>query len=147
MAVLALPALVVAWGAAIVVRAMTSDYPLGGGPEKVSCAEALAFGGARLPQRAYESRCTVQAWQDTSYDADFRMPRADVWAWLRHTYPHAPKPRTDLCAAEDSGPVDFCVDMNTDATAPQGVDANAVQISVTYEGPATARVRFSAFTV
>lgn len=139
----AVPVVVLGWLVVAVVKFATSDYPLGGGPEKVPCAEALAFGGARLPEGAYEGKCTVQAWQDTAYHATFRMPRADVGAWLRSTYPAGPKPTTELC---DEG-ADLCVNMNTDGTVPPGVDADAVQIDVTYEDPATARVTFTAFTV
>lgn len=39
------------------------------------------------------------------------------------------------------------MNMNTDGTVPPGIDADAVQIDVTYEVPATAYVTFGAFTV
>ena len=143
-AIMALPALILAWLVVAVVKFATSDHPLGGAPEKVPCAEALDFGGARLPKGAYESQCTVQTWLDTQYDAEFRMPRADLWAWLSHTYPGSPKPDTEFCVADDA---DFCVYMNSEHTVPPGIDANAVMIDVTYEGPEQALVRFTAFTV
>ncbi|MFH8775435.1 hypothetical protein [Streptomyces sp. NPDC017958] len=140
----ALPALVVVWLAVAVVRFATSDYPLGGGPEKVPCAEALDFGGAKLPKGAYDTECTVQAWLDTDYDASFRMPRADVRDWLKATYPKGPAPGTEYC---DEG-ADLCLNLDSeDHKPPAGVYANAVTVNVTYEGPDTARVRFSAFTV
>ncbi|MEV6292650.1 hypothetical protein ACWET9_12720 [Streptomyces sp. NPDC004059] len=142
-ATLALPVLIMAAAAVMVVRSATSDYPLGGAPEKVSCAEALDFGGAKLPHGAFEDGCTVQTWLDTDYHAEFHMPRAQLWAWLRHTYPDAPEPDTDLCLDG----ADFCVNMDSEGTVPPGIDANAVEIDVTYEGPDQALVRFAAFTV
>ncbi|WP_225838695.1 hypothetical protein [Streptomyces sp. NK08204] len=143
-AVLALPGLLLAWMVVLVVKSALSDYPLGGAPEKVSCAEALSFGGARLPTGAYDTHCTVQAWQDTDYEAGFRMPRADVRGWLKATYLQGPAPGTDLC---DEG-ADLCLNLNSDAhPPPDGVDANAVVVNVTYESAGTARVSFSAFTV
>ncbi|MGW7523270.1 hypothetical protein [Streptomyces sp. NPDC054783] len=142
-AILALPVLIMAGSAVMVVRFATSDYPLGGAPEKAPCAEALDFGGAKLPHGAFEDACTVQTWMDTDYRAEFRMPRAQLWAWLRHTYPGAPEPDTDLC----SYGADFCVNMNSQDTVPPGIAANAVEIDVTYEGPDQALVRFTAYTV
>ncbi|OXY97619.1 hypothetical protein BEK98_08665 [Streptomyces diastatochromogenes] len=140
----ALPVLVLGWLAVVVVRFATSDYPLGGGPEKVPCAEALDFGGAKLPEGAYDTECTVQAWMDTDYEATFRMPRAGVRDWLTGTYPKGPAPGTELC--DESA--DLCLNLDSDEHAPPaGVDANAVVVNVTYEGPDTARVSFSAFTV
>jgi hypothetical protein len=142
-AIMALPALILAGVAAMAIRFMTSGHPLGGAPEKVPCAEALDFGGARLPKGAYEAECTVQVWLDTEYDVEFRMPRADVVRWLKRTYPVAPEPGAESC---DDG-ADLCLHMNSAATVPPGVDADAVEIDVTYEEPATARVTFFAFTV
>ncbi|MFD7304843.1 hypothetical protein ACFV83_28575 [Streptomyces pharetrae] len=61
MAVVAgIPALVLIWLVTAVVRAATSDDPLARGPREVPCAEALEFGGARLPTGAYDTRCTVE---------------------------------------------------------------------------------------
>ena len=87
---------------------------------------------------------TVQAWMDTDYEATFRMPRAGVRDWLTGTYPKGPAPGTELCAEG----ADLCLNLNTDEyEPPAGVDANAVVVNVTYEGPDTALVKFSAFTV
>ncbi|MFG2354867.1 hypothetical protein [Streptomyces sp. NPDC048521] len=143
-AVMAVPALLLGWVIVIVIRFMTSDYPLGGAPETVPCAEALRFGGARVPEGAYDERCTVQTWLDTSYHAAFRMRRADVGTWLKDSYPAGPEPGTDLC---EKG-ADLCLNMDS-ATAPPPPDAaaDAVTVNVTYEGPQGALVRFSAFTV
>ncbi|GLX50052.1 hypothetical protein Shyhy01_30020 [Streptomyces hygroscopicus subsp. hygroscopicus] len=142
-AILAVPALVLVWVVVTVVRAATSDYPLGGAPEKVSCARALKFGGGKLPEKAYDTRCTVQSWMDTTYHAEFRMPRTDVRAWLSETYPYGPKPGTDLC---DPG-ADLCVNMESpEIPPPPGAYADAVTVNVTYEGPDRALVRFAAFT-
>ncbi|WP_330259345.1 hypothetical protein OG586_20325 [Streptomyces murinus] len=142
--VAAVPALLLAWVVFAVVRLATSDCPLGGGPEKVPCAEALEFGGGKLPQGAYDTRCTVRSWLDTSYAAEFRMPRRDVGAWLAKSCPSGPAPGTELC---DDG-ADLCLNMDSEAAPPPaGAGADAVTVNVTYEGPDRALVRFSAFTV
>ncbi|MEU0004181.1 hypothetical protein ABZ079_07740 [Streptomyces sp. NPDC006314] len=155
LAVLAvLPALGVVWLVAVVVRFAASDYPLGGRPEKVPCAEALGFGGAKLPDGAYDTACTGQAWLDTDYVARFRMPRDGVRDWLKTTYPDAPEPKTRFCGPDS---VDLCLNLGFEQGAGDyagrvpgrsdpGFGAYAVDIDVTYEGPDRALVRFSAFT-
>ncbi|QNT93997.1 hypothetical protein HEP81_03698 [Streptomyces griseofuscus] len=45
-------------------------------PEQVPCAEALEFGGGKLPQGAYGTRCTVQSRLDTSRRRGHRRARA-----------------------------------------------------------------------
>jgi hypothetical protein len=79
-ALMALPALFLAGLVVLVVWWVRSDSPLGGGPHGVPCAEALAFGAARLPAGAHDGHCTVESWQDTHYSALFRMPRDGVRA-------------------------------------------------------------------
>ncbi|WP_189295257.1 hypothetical protein [Streptomyces cinerochromogenes] len=151
---MALPALVLAGIAVLVVRFATSEYPLGGAPEEVPCAEALAFGGAKPPAGAYDAECAVQSWLDTNYEARFRMPRKDVRAWLETTYPVAPEPRTDHCYPDS---VDLCLHLEFQAgtedyaglfpgLSDPGFGAYAADVDVTYEGPDRALVRFSAFT-
>jgi hypothetical protein len=139
LALLALPALALIGLVVLVVIWSRTDYPLGGAPEKVPCAEALAFGGAKLPDDARDTACTVQAWQDTAYSATFRMPRSGVRDWLAGTYPQAPA-ETRFCGQG----VDLCLDLNPPL---KGMDADAVKVEVVYEGAGTARVSFSAFTV
>ncbi|MEU5532175.1 hypothetical protein [Streptomyces sp. NPDC020362] len=153
-AIAALPALGVIWLGVTVVRFATSDHPLGGGPEKVPCAEALAFGGAKLPDGAYDTGCTVQAWLDTDYTAGFRMPRDGVRDWLRTTYPNAPGPKTEHCYPDS---VDLCLHLEFEkgyanyagevpGASDPGFGAYALDVDVTYEGPDRALVRFFAFT-
>ncbi|WP_190176431.1 hypothetical protein [Streptomyces naganishii] len=120
-----------------------SEYPLGGGPKAVSCTRALAFGGAALPDGATPvGGCVEQSWQDVSYSADFRMPRAGVRDWLRRTYPDAPAPETEFCADD----ADLCLELSCTRGLPEGVGADAVQVNVTYEDAGTALVDFAAFT-
>ncbi|MFI5796813.1 hypothetical protein [Streptomyces sp. NPDC051677] len=142
-AVAVLPALVLVWLVVFVVKAETSDYPFGGGPEKASCAEALAFGGAKLPPGAYDTECSVQSWQDVRYLAEFRMPRDGVGAWLTDTYPEAPAPGGPAAGTCLHGS-DYC--FQADVTGHPGVYAYYVDVDVTYENAETARVRYSAFT-
>jgi hypothetical protein len=119
------------------------DWALG--PDEASCAEALAFGAAKLPEGAHDARCTVETWQGSTYDATFRMPRDGVHAWLKSAYPRAPKPETEGCGKG----TDLCLDLNGggDHAPPAGAAADAVTVEVTYEAPGTARVTFTAFTV
>jgi hypothetical protein len=151
-AIVGLPVLLL--GAAVVTFA-TSDHPLGGEPEKVPCAEALAFGGARLPKEAYGARCTVQTWLDTRYVARFRMPREAVDDWLEAAYPEAPEPRTKSCYPES---VDLCLHLDMTAggayyagevpgASGPGFGANGVDVDVAWEDGDTALVEFTAFTV
>ncbi|QIJ63802.1 hypothetical protein [Streptomyces sp. JB150] len=151
-AVGALPALLSVWLVAEVVTAAASpsDYPRGGGPKQASCAEALAFGGARLPERAYDADCTVESWLDTRYAAEFRLPRADLSAWLDRTYPGVPR-RTDLCAGDTT---DLCLrvgftdeDVHMPGETSPGFGAHTTEVLVDHESPRTVLVRLSAFTV
>jgi hypothetical protein len=151
-AVAALPTVLVIWLVAEMVRAAASasDHPLGGAPEQAPCAEALAFGGARLPEGAYDTDCTVQTWLDTRYTAEFRLPRAGLSDWLDRTYPGAPG-RTDVCLGDTT---DLCVsvgftdgDVHMPGETYPGFGAHTAHVLVDYEDPDTALVRFSAFTV
>ncbi|MER6557839.1 hypothetical protein ABT300_08735 [Streptomyces sp. NPDC001027] len=144
-AILALPALLVAGLLVLVgVWVLSDDEEADGTRLKgVSCAEALAFGGAELPADVRDATCTVQSWLDTNYQADFRMPRGGVSAWLTGAYPEAPRPGGPGTEACGSG-VDYCFQL--DVTERPGVDAYYVNVNVTYENAETARVRYSAFT-
>ncbi|MFI6376971.1 hypothetical protein [Streptomyces sp. NPDC050546] len=143
LAILALPVLVL--GFLIVGMFMwvlsDEDDPRAGDPAKVPCAEALAFGGAERPADVQPERCTVQHGIDTAYSAVLRMPREDVRAWLRETYPNAPELRTgDPCGA-------LCLDVSHEDGLPASAEAHVVQVRVEYENAETALVRFSAFTM
>ncbi|MFH9815520.1 hypothetical protein [Streptomyces sp. NPDC017230] len=137
-----LPLLLVLVG---VVLADEDDPGGGRNSDHVPCSEALAFGGAALPDGARPvGKCTLQGFQDTHYGASFRMPRTGVQAWLAHTYPDAPAPETEFCAGDD---VDLCLDLGYTRGLPDGVRAHAVEVRVVYEDDArTALVRFAAFT-
>ncbi|MDT0613218.1 hypothetical protein [Streptomyces lancefieldiae] len=129
--------------ASILLRA--SDDRDEGRADAVPCSEALAFGGAALPDGARPvGACLRQGFQDTHYSAAFRMPRTGVQGWLAHTYPDAPAPGTAFCPGEDA---DLCLDPGPGQGLPAGADAHAVQVRVVYEGAGTALVRFASFTV
>ncbi|MEU4872641.1 hypothetical protein [Streptomyces sp. NPDC021608] len=144
-AILALPVFLVAGLLALIaVWALGDDAETDGTRlRNVDCAEALAFGGADLPAGVRDARCTVQSWLDTNYQADFRMPRAGVDAWLKDAYPGAPGPGgpgTATCGQDAAR----CFQL--DVTGRPGTEAYYVDVSVTYENAETARVRYSAFT-
>ncbi|MEU5242901.1 hypothetical protein AB0G81_02060 [Streptomyces asoensis] len=96
-AILALPVLLVAGLLVLIgVWVLSDDEETDGTRLKeVPCAEALAFGGARMPEGAGDAKCTVQSWLDTNYQADFRVPRAGFDSWLEDAYPQraVPAPR------------------------------------------------------
>ncbi|MFF1484696.1 hypothetical protein ACIGZH_03905 [Streptomyces sp. NPDC058319] len=164
-AVLAVPIVMALAALGVLVAAAAGearDEP--GDPRQADCAEALAFGGARLPAGAHDARCTVRTWLDTEYEAVFRMPRRDVRGWLRATYPDAPESGTASCVPDSAGPAgpagpaDLCLDLGltegdgnhagrVPGSAAPGFGAAAVQVEVVYEGPDRALVTFTAFTV
>ncbi|AQS72042.1 hypothetical protein B1H29_17495 [Streptomyces pactum] len=137
-----LPFLIVLAG---IVRSEPDDRSGGRKPVHVPCSEALAFGGAGLPDGARPvGECTMQGFQDIHYSASFRMPRTGVQIWPAHTYPAAPAPGTEFCAGADA---DLCLDLGYARGLPDGVDADAVQVRVEYEDAGTALVRFASFTL
>ncbi|MFB7371129.1 hypothetical protein ACFC0D_14935 [Streptomyces sp. NPDC056222] len=109
-----------------------------GRPQPVDCVKVMAFAEATLPRSAWDARCTAAHWQDTSVDAEFRMPRREVAPWLAGTYPgHEP---SEFCD------VDLCLNVQYGETpAPSG--AAAVDVKVTYEDGDTALVRLGSFTL
>ncbi|MFI7016774.1 hypothetical protein [Streptomyces sp. NPDC050164] len=141
--VLAVPVLVLGFLiAALFIWALSDEGdPRAGALKKVTCAEALAFGGASPPAHAHVGNCTMQQGIDTAYAAVLRMPREDVRDWLRETYPNAPQARSDAsCGA-------VCLDVSHEDGLPATAEAHVVQVRVEYENAETARVRFSAFTM
>lgn len=129
-----------------------------GGPRQADCAEALAFGGARLPAGAHDARCTVRTWLDTEYEAVFRMPRRDVRGRLRATYPDSAGSPGSVGPPGSADPAGLCLDLGltegdgnragrVPGSADPGFGAAAVQVAVVYEGPDQALVIFTAFTV
>lgn len=144
-AITAVPGLLLVGFVALVAMWVVTDDELSrSGPENVPCADALRFGGAALPAGAHVvGACQVQGFQDIHYSAAFRMPRAEVRAWLTATYPDAKAPETQFCGG--SG-VDLCLDVDLVGSDPP-VDAHAVQVDVLYEDAGTALVRFAAFTL
>ncbi|GAA3966649.1 hypothetical protein GCM10022384_17690 [Streptomyces marokkonensis] len=143
-----LPALVLLPLLLVFVGILLSDENGPGGGRKSDhspCSEALAFGGATLPDGARPvGKCTLHGFQDTHYGTSFRMPRTGVQVWPAHTYPDAPAPETEFCAGDD---VDLCLGLGHARGLPDGVRAHAVEVRVVYEDDArTALVRFAAFT-
>ncbi|MEU0383546.1 hypothetical protein [Streptomyces chartreusis] len=141
--VLAVPVLVLGFLiTGLFVWALSDEgEPRAGALTEVTCAEALAFGGASPPAKAHVGNCTRQQGIDTAYTAVLRMPREDVRDWLRETYPNAPEARSDAsCGA-------LCLDVSHEDGLPATAGAHVVQVRVEYENAETARVRFSAFTM
>ncbi|MGW0602641.1 hypothetical protein [Streptomyces sp. NPDC002644] len=119
------------WAAADALEDATST-------QEAPCAEALAFAGGTLPSGATDAECTVRRWMDTLYEADFRMPRAEVADWTARNWP----------ALETGGvschPESAALCGSTDSP---GGQAHALNITSTYEDAGTARVHLEAFTI
>ncbi|MFJ3643952.1 hypothetical protein ACIPRD_30015 [Streptomyces sp. NPDC090108] len=143
-------------GAVVAVAAwwLWDDTPDAPRPAAVPCAEALAYGGARLPAGARDAHCTVLSWQDTEYDARFRVSREGLRTWLKATYPDAPEPSGSSC----DHPRDRCLDLDfrrgdggryagrVPGRSLPGFGAYAATVEVRFGRAGDAEVSFSAFT-
>ncbi|WP_432095365.1 hypothetical protein [Streptomyces sp. bgisy100] len=108
---------------------------------KVPCTEGMRFAGLEgLPPGARDSRCRMMSGIDTFYDVRFRIPRADLTAWLERTYPDA-KPTADACLQHKA---DACAQFSP--TPGSGAEAHVIDLNVTYESGNSASVRFAPFT-
>ncbi|WP_328748991.1 hypothetical protein OHT57_26460 [Streptomyces sp. NBC_00285] len=134
-AILAVPTLVVAGLIALLVAWLFTDDSVDSGFRSVSCAKALSYGGAQLPDGAYDTACSQQAGQKPRYEVLFRMPRDGVRDWLTATYPDATALRADQCR---SG-ISQC--LTPDPAAAQGA---SVQVEITDNGKNWSDVRFVA---
>ena len=138
--IVALPALLVAGALVLLGLWLFTDDSVSTGVEKAPCEQALAFGGAKAPKGAYDTRCAVRSGPDTRYEASFRMPSDEVPGWLATTYPGAPEPRDRMCSGSTAT---RCLDL--EAGEVSGVGA-AVRLEFTDDGPGWTQVRFSADT-
>ncbi|MDQ0762590.1 hypothetical protein [Streptomyces canus] len=138
-AILAVPTLVVAALIALLVAWLFTDDSVDPGVRKVSCAEALDFGGARLPAGARDPGCHVEAGPEPRFEASFRMRTDEVGAWLAATYPDEPALRTKQCGSRW---IDACLNVG-----PVAGQHAAVQVEVVHDGPHWSDVRFVAFTL
>ncbi|MFJ5709962.1 hypothetical protein [Streptomyces sp. NPDC093105] len=120
--VCAVPLGLLVWGA--------YSFGQAGREQTVDCAEAMEFARAGLPETARDARCTGRHWQDTIVEVDFRMPSAEVGAWLETSYPEGVRPHS--CEG------DLCRDTAFDQQL-------YVDVTVVYEDGATALVHLRAF--
>jgi hypothetical protein len=139
LAILAVPTLVVAALIALLVAWLFTDDSVASDVKKTSCAEALAFGGTELPAGARDAWCEIQAGPEPRYDARFRMPRAEIDAWVAAGFPQGPGLRTTQCADAQA---DACLN-----AGPVAGERASVQIDITHESGKWSEVRFVAFTL
>ncbi|MEU0029073.1 hypothetical protein [Streptomyces sp. NPDC006335] len=137
--ILAVPTLVVAALIALLVAWLFTDDSVAADVKKTSCAEALAFGGAKLPTGARDAWCGIEAGPEPRYDARFRMPRAEIDAWVAASFPQGPKLRTTQCG---DAQVDLCLN-----AGPVAGERASVQIDITHDSRKWSEVRFVAFTL
>ncbi|MET9901975.1 hypothetical protein [Streptomyces sp. NPDC006446] len=107
--------------------------------QEASCEEALAFAAARLPAGASDQDCESYGVMDRAYRGTFRMPRADVAAWVAASFPDRSGAADPGCAA------DLCVDVRRDPMAKTTKGAYGIGLEVTYEPGAGALVSFGAY--
>ncbi|MEU0946968.1 hypothetical protein ABZ379_30145 [Streptomyces canus] len=139
LAILAVPTLVVAALIALLVAWLFTDDSVASDVKKTSCAEALAFGGAKLPEGAYDAWCGLDAGPEPRYTARFRMPRDEIDAWVAASFPQGPKLRTTQCG---DAQVDACLN-----AGPVAGERTSVQIDITHDSRKWSEVRFVAFTL
>ena len=138
LAILAVPTLVVAALLALLIAWLFTDDSVAADVKETSCAEALAFGGAKLPEGAKDARCALEAGPAPSYTARFRMPRAEIDAWVAAGFPQGPELRTTQCG---DARVDAC--LSADRVAGRRA---SVQIEITHDSRRWSEVRYKAFT-
>ncbi|WP_053853004.1 hypothetical protein [Streptomyces sp. NRRL B-24085] len=136
--ILAVPTLVVAGLIAVLVAWLFTDDSVEADVKKTSCAEAFAFGGAKVPEGMRDSWCGLQAGSEPRYEARFRMPRAEIDAWVAASFPQGPKLRTTQCG---DAQVDVCLN-----AGPVAGERASVQIDVTHDSRKWSEVRFVTFT-
>lgn len=139
LAILALPTLVVAAVIALLVAWLFTDDSVASDVKKTSCAEALAFGGVKMPTGARDAWCGLDAGPEPRYTARFRMPRADIDAWVAASFPQGPELRTTQCGDDQ---VDACLN-----AGPIANERASVQIEITHDSRKWSEVRFVAFTL
>ncbi|WP_406218345.1 hypothetical protein [Streptomyces canus] len=139
LAILAVPTLVVAALIALLVAWLFTDDSVAADVKKTSCSEALAFGGAKLPEGADDAWCGIEAGPEPRYEALFRMPRAEVGAWVAASFPEGPRLRTTQCGDTQ---VDACLN-----AGPVAGERASVQIDITHDSRKWSEVRFVAFTL
>lgn len=127
-----------AWG--VIGFATSSEAPHRGQP--VSCTEAMSFADqSGLPVGAYDAKCQVRAWLDTSYDVRFRIGRTDLRRWMHSAYPGT-ELEPSSCPSDTA---DVCAHIELDPPAKGG--AVAIDMAVEFEKGSTTLVRFEPFDV
>ncbi|MFE3851780.1 hypothetical protein ACFXPN_11610 [Streptomyces griseorubiginosus] len=139
LSILAVPTLVVAALLALLIAWLFTDDSVAADVKKTSCAQALAFGGMQMPEGANDAWCGLEAGSKPRYTARFRMPRAEIDAWVAAGFPLGPKLRTTQCG---DAQIDACLD-----AGPVAGERASVQIEITHDSRNWSEVRFVAFTL
>ncbi|GLP66221.1 hypothetical protein TUSST3_28410 [Streptomyces sp. TUS-ST3] len=139
LAIVAVPTLVVAGLIALGIAWLFTDDSVEPDVKKTSCAEALAFGGAKLPAGTRDAWCGLQAGPEPRYEARFLMPRGEIDAWVAASFPQGPELRTTRCG---DAQVDACL-----SAGPVAGERASVQIEIIHDSRKWSEVRFEAFTL
>ncbi|MFE9633327.1 hypothetical protein [Streptomyces sp. NPDC006463] len=156
LAVLAAPLAIGIGGAVWLWLAPDNWADASDGPEshtKVSCAQAMAFARASLPEGAREERCERTDWLDTTMTGSFRMARTGLDPWLAAAFPqaqeHGREQRPTVCPKPGPGydpeGGDRCLGVDHPDAVPGR--ASRVEISVEQQVGYDVVIRFVAYDV
>ncbi|WP_188295851.1 hypothetical protein [Streptomyces sp. CBMA156] len=109
-----------------------------GRPVEADCSKVVDFAGGSMPAEATGARCTdTGGWQEQGYEAEFRMPRADLAARLTAAFPRV------RLVDEGTSRMSLRNRDETDENRPRG-KAMLVELDVAYESDTTALVKLNA---
>ncbi|WP_406475322.1 hypothetical protein [Streptomyces sp. NBC_01615] len=130
---LAFAVVVGGWFAWSVITAEASGDPFRT-HSAITCSQAMRFAHGTLPESARDGECSLDDWMDDVVRGTWKMPRTDVAAWLKDSYPD--KKPSEACGQ------DVCLDINFHAD----YDADYARLTVAYEDEDTALVRLEAYS-
>ena len=106
------------------------------------CEKALDFAMAELPEKARDAKCRRRGIMDSEYSGSFRMPRADLDAWVTRSFPDRGE-RPDSGYETPPCTADVCVDVTRDPRTTKG--AHVITVTARHDADGTTLVEFHAF--
>ncbi|MFI8387183.1 hypothetical protein [Streptomyces sp. NPDC085540] len=109
----------------------------------VPCKEAFDYMPARIPEGATDLRCRSHGLMDQTFQVTFRMPQADLDAWVAESFPDRRPPNENPFLL---GPceVDFCAGVMRDRLDPAIVGAADIALSADHSDDGTTVVHIDA---
>lgn len=115
-----------------------------GGTSEAPCREAVRFAKTQVPERATGATCESYGATDRTYKGTWRMPRADVDAWLDTYFPDRLTPEDPAFRQYADCGASLCVAVLREPNGSTTAGAYSIGADVTYEADAMALVSFSA---